>query len=190
MAIRRVGVCAVAAAALFGAAACGSHGSGARPVGAGAGASDPSRPTSSPAAQASSYDDQPPVRAVRAWNAAVGRSINAGDASLSRVRRLATAEGLAVSRKLAAGDIQRRTIWPGPEPFTPVEVSVQGRQARVTVCLLSRGWSVERKTGKPVNARRVVPAAYVLKNQGGWKFVNVYDATADCTGVSLPETKW
>jgi len=151
-----------------------------------------STPTPTPAVEPlSAFEDRAPVKAARAWAAAKNEAINARDRSMSTVQPVATARGLDLTKRIAAGDLDNRYYMPGPDPFTPVNVQVRRNRATLNVCMLNFGWSVDRKTDKPVARRKVGPVLLeMVRESGRWKFDNGYTGTADCSGVTVAEVKW
>jgi hypothetical protein len=152
-------------------------------------------PTASPTeAPLSAFEDRPQVKALRAFFAAVGQAVNAGDRSLSTVAPLATAAGLESTHGSVAGDLEHGYHWPGPEPFTPTAVRSARGSATVSTCMLSTGWSVDPATGKTVGgnkARSVKPIVIDLKKAGGrWKVDAVLLGTGDCGSVDIKEVRW
>jgi hypothetical protein len=149
-------------------------------------------PTPTPTAEPlSPFEDRAPVKAARAWAVAKNEAINDKDRSMRAVRPVATDRGLSLTQRLAAGDLDNRYYMPGPDPFTPVNVQVRGNRAKLSVCMLNFGWSVDRKTDKPVNRRKVGPVLLELVRESGrWKFDNGYTGTADCSGVTVAEVEW
>jgi hypothetical protein len=149
-------------------------------------------PTPTPTAEPlSAFEDRAPVKAARAWAVAKNKAINAGDKSMRALRPVATARGLAVTQKVAAGDLDHGYFLPGPDPFTPVNVRVRGAKATLSLCMLNSGWSVDRKTRKPVGKHKVGPVVFeMVRASGRWKFDNGFLGTGDCQGVEVQEVKW
>jgi hypothetical protein len=149
-------------------------------------------PTETPTTEPlSPFEDQAPVKAARAWDVAMAQSVNAHDRTLAAVAPLATARGLALSKKLAEEDIAANVRRPGPQPWTPVNVQVKGRVARLNTCYMTYGWAVARKTGKPVEKRKVEPILLEMRRVAGqWKFEYGQQGTGDCSGVRIQEVTW
>lgn len=149
-------------------------------------------PTPSPTAEPlSPFEDKAPVKAARAWDVAMAQSVNARDRSLAAVVPLATARGLALSKKLAEEDIAANVRRPGPQPWTPVNVQIKARVARLSTCYMTYGWAVDRKTGKPVEKRKVEPILLEMRRVGDqWKFEYGQQGTGDCSGVRITEVTW
>jgi hypothetical protein len=152
-------------------------------------------PTPTPTeAPLSPFEDRPQVKALRAFFAAVGQAVNAGDRSLSTVAPLATPAGLESTHGSVVGDLEHGYHWPGPEPFTPTAVRSAHGSATVSTCMLSTGWSVDPATGKPVGgnkARSVKPIVIDMKKAGGrWKVDAVLLGAGDCGSVDIKEVRW
>jgi len=149
-------------------------------------------PTPTPTAEPlSPFEDLPPVKAARAWAVAMARAVNAGDRSVAAVAPLATARGLDLSRTLAKADIDANLLRPGPAPFTPVNVQVKKRNAKLSLCYLTYGWSVDRKTNKPAEARKVEAIVFDMRRvEGRWKFEYGQQGTGDCKGVHITPVRF
>lgn len=152
-------------------------------------------PTAAPSEEPlSAFEDRPQVQALRAYFAAVGQAVNAGDRTLGTVAPLATGAGLASTRGAVQDDLEHGYRWPGPEPFTPTAVRSSRGSATVSTCMLSTGWSVDPKTGKTVGgrkARSVKPILVDLKKVAGkWKVDAILLGTGDCASVTMKEVRW
>ena len=149
-------------------------------------------PTPTPtAAPLSPFEDLAPVKAARAWAVAMAHSVNARDRSVAAVAPLATARGLDLSKTLAKEDIDANLLRPGPAPFTPVNVQVKKRTAQLSLCYLTYGWSVDRKTNKPAEARKVEAIIFDMRRVGGrWKFEYGHQGTGDCKGVHITPVRF
>ncbi|RNM14968.1 hypothetical protein [Nocardioides pocheonensis] len=152
-------------------------------------------PTATPSEEPlSAFEGRPQVQALRAYFAAVGQAVNAGDRTLGTVAPLATAAGLESTRGAVKGDLEHGYHWPGPEPFTPTAVRSSRGSATVSTCMLSTGWSVDAKTGKTVGgrkARSVKPILVDLKKVAGtWKVDAILLGTGDCASVTIKEVRW
>lgn len=150
-------------------------------------------PTPTPTAEPlSPFEDKAPVKAARAVTAAIARAVNDRDRSLTAVAPLATAQGLSQIRGyFAKDDLAHGYLQPGPEPFTPVSVKVHGSMALLNICLQTKGWSRDRKTGKPIGRRTVAPIVFEMRKvPGAWKFDRYYAGTADCAGVEVRGVRW
>ena len=149
-------------------------------------------PTPTPTAEPlSAFEDKPPVKAARAWAAAMATSVNARDRSLRAVVPLSTSSGLALSKNLAENDINANLLRPGPQPFTPVNVQIRAGVARLNTCYLTFGWALDRKTHKPAEKRKVESILLELRKVGGqWRFESGQKGTGDCAGVRITEVRW
>lgn len=148
-------------------------------------------PTATPsAAPLSPFEDKAPVKAARAFLAAVARAVNAGDRSMKSVQGLATPHGLDVIAQTVKSDLDRPAKQPGPQPFTPVSVRVHGGETTISTCMKTQGWSRDAKTGKRWEKPRVDPILIVMKRvDGSWKFDSTSYGTGDCSGVKIMEVR-
>jgi hypothetical protein len=176
---------AVAAAGLL-SAGCSGSGADQAPPAVPSGSTSPSaEPASSPPTPASPYEDDPGVKTMRAFYAAVARAINA--------RNLRHPDLVAVStpRRAARNEINLKEELgnraPGPVPFTPTAVRSNGPRSRtVLLCVLGDGWTVNPKTGRPARPRMVKAGrAELIKVGGRWKVDGLTGATFSCTGVEV-----
>lgn len=181
------------------ASACGgskadAHGAATPQSSVSASATPTPTPAPTPTAVAtpsSPFEGKAPVKATRAYIEAVGRSVNAGDKTLSGVRGLTTPAGLTSSLNVFHSDLAHGYHWPGPEPYTPTALRNAGNSATVSACMLIKGWSVHPATGKTVGRRKVTPVLFEMKKVGGrWKFDAMYSGTGDCGGVKITEVRW
>jgi hypothetical protein len=132
----------------------------------------------------SRFEDDPAVKAARAWAAAAARSITAGQRDLARAKPFMTANGQRVIPPLAADEIGLK--YPGPVPFSPTAVDHAGDKATVQVCFWSAGFGLDRKTGQPAHAREVIPMQFAMVRQGGtWKIDAFYSSQASCAKVPV-----
>jgi hypothetical protein len=142
----------------------------------------------------SPFEDRPEVKALRAYFVAVARAVNDRDRDLSSIAAFATPAGVEATRSPVAGDIEHGYLWPGPEPFTPVAVRSRKGKATVSTCLVTVGWSVHRKTGKPVfkpKERKVGSVHFdLVRSQGTWKVDGIVFGTGDCASVKITEVRW
>jgi len=145
-------------------------------------------PTSEPL---SPFEDQAPVKAARAFLAAVARAVNAGDRSMKSVAPLATPAGVGVIALTVKSDLDRPATLPGPQPFTPVNVRKHGALATISTCMKTEGWSLDAKTHKRWEKPKVSPILIDMRRVGGqWKFDNTAFGTGDCSGVKITEVRW
>ncbi|HET6166187.1 MAG TPA: hypothetical protein VFE07_05120 [Marmoricola sp.] len=149
-------------------------------------------PTPTPtAAPLSPFEDKAPVKALRTWFTAAAKAVNDRERSYASVVPLVTSQGMSLTKTYTRDDMEHGYLLPGPEPFTPVSVRVRSGVAAISGCLLNRGWSVDRKTGKPVRKREVVAAVFEMRKVAGtWKFDRYYAGTADCAGVRVRGVRW
>jgi hypothetical protein len=139
----------------------------------------------------SPFEDRAPVKAARAWAEAQAQAINAGDRAMRAVEKVATAQGLAATKAVSKGDLDHGYQLPGPAPFTPINVQIRGGHARLNLCMLDLGWSVDPKTGKRVGPHKVEPVVFEMVREGGqWKFDSGSLGTGDCGSVKVVEVTW
>ncbi|MGL5825196.1 MAG: hypothetical protein ACRCYU_10340 [Nocardioides sp.] len=81
--------------------------------------------------------------------------------------------------------------YPGPIPFTPVRVLVDGRQATVRTCLWAGGWGLKRSTKLPAEKRRIKSLDFVLMRQAGkWRVNDLLVSSTDCDSVPVKGLGW
>lgn len=155
-------------------------------------ATEPEPPSESPTPTApplSRFENEPPVVAARAWGAAVARAINKRQRDLAGAKRFMTPAGQERFPGYTAEDIGH--YFPGPQPFTPTQVTVHGRQAAVELCWWSYGFAQERKTKLPADKRSIAPGRLTLKKQGGrWLVDNLVMQDGDCSKVPVKGVGW
>jgi hypothetical protein len=151
-------------------------------------------PTPAPTAAAtpvSRFEDRPEVQALRSWAAAATRDVNA------RHHRFPTARQFQVDSANTMSDVA--TSWrqefdkyfPGPLPFTPIEVSRSGRRSVVTTCVTSAGFSLRKPGGQPAERHAVIPVVFTMARQGdSWLLADIVGGTADCKGVQIAPVPW
>jgi hypothetical protein len=152
-------------------------------------------PTAAPTAEPlSPFEDRPEVKALRAYFVALGRAINARDRDLGSMAAFATPAGVEATRSPVAGDIEHGYLWPGPEPFTPVAVRSKKGKATVSVCIVTIGWSVYRKTGRPVfkpKERKVGSVIFdLVRSRGSWKVDGFVFDDGNCASVKIRRVRW
>jgi hypothetical protein len=147
-------------------------------------------PSPSPTTQPlSRFEGEPPVVAARAWAAAIGRSINKRQRDLATAKRLMTPAGQERFPRYAAEDFG--LYYPGPQPFTPTEVTVHGKQAAIELCWWSQGFAQERKTKLPARKRSIDPARLVLKKKSGrWLVDDLAAGSGSCSSVPVKGVGW
>lgn len=200
--LKRTAVAALVGAGLMTVSACGGGDSaaGQQPVGAttSAAVSEEPSPSESPtpsesatpeAPPLSRFEDRGPVRAARAWSAAMGRAINARQRGLGKAIPYMTAAGQQRISGYAAEDYGR--YYPGPNPFTPVGVRVHGKRAQIPMCWQAQGWAQDRRTKMPATRREIHPALMLLRKEGGrWKVDDVVARDGDCSQVPVKGRGW
>lgn len=195
--VKAVGVTA-ASALLAVTAACGGEAESApEPVGASSEGSAPSStptvtetPTPTPTERPlSRFEDEPQVVVARKWAAAMARGINAKDRSFKAAAPFMTKAGRERVNPDAEPDIGLR--YPGPMPFTPTDVTVNGRRAEVSVCWWALGFALDAKTKRPADKRKIEPATLFVKKEGNrWKVDDLLSAQGDCSKVPVKGVAW
>ena len=142
-------------------------------------------PTQPAAVPTSPYENRPQVVAARGWATAVARAINDDDRDLGPARSLMTPHGRDVLPPLFINEFSR--FYPGPVPFTPTSVTVQGSRAIVSICLVSSGFSRAKGT-TTTDARRVDPARITFARQGdSWKVDELQSRSGSCADVTVED---
>jgi hypothetical protein len=149
-------------------------------------------PTPTPTqAPLSPFEGKAPVKAARAWADALGRAVNSNTFTAATLGQVATPAGVKASETVTRLDTSHGYQWPGPMPFTPVNVRAGGGTARIAVCTYLRGWAIDPKTGKLATPNKVGPAMVVMKHtSNGWLFEALQVGSADCSGVVVTGVKW
>jgi hypothetical protein len=201
--VRGAAVAALAAFTVCALAACSSSKPGAQPVSStppptsaaptsssSAPTATQASPTPTPTKALSPYEADPAVKALRAWAAQVGRTVNHGKYDDAALDALMTPSMPKTMKNVAGGEIGHR--YPGPLPFTPTRVTVTGSTERdVRICIVGGGYSLNPKTGKPFSAHHVqaVDAAATLSG-GRWLVSQFYAGSFSCVGVQIAEPSW
>ncbi|MFZ5849241.1 MAG: hypothetical protein ACOYX5_17870 [Actinomycetota bacterium] len=195
--VKAVGVTAASALLAFTAACGGEAESAPEPVGA---SSEPSSPSSTPTVTEtpsptpterplSRFEDEPQVVVAREWAAAMARAVNEKDRALKGPARYMTAAGRERYRGYVEPDMG--LYYPGPMPFTPTDVTVNGRRAEISICWWARGFAQDPKTKRPADKRKIEPGTMFLKKQGGrWKLDDQLLAQGDCSQVPVKGVAW
>jgi hypothetical protein len=145
------------------------------------------KPTAKPLSR---FEDEAPVRVGRKWAAAFATAVNDRDRELRALAPLTTAEGL--ERMVGYGAEDAGLFYPGPLPFTPVGVDVDGTSAAVPMCLWAEGFALDRKTKQPVQPRLIAEGKLTLQQVGGrWKVDDLLaEDDVDCGPVSVKGRGW
>lgn len=152
--------------------------------------STPAPSPSSSAKPLSAFENDPAVKALRAWAAQAARTVNSGHYTDKALQALMT-PALAKTMPHVLGDLVGQYM-PGPLPFTPTSVKrVSAQERYVEGCMLTNGFGIDRKTGKVMHKRRVqaLDAGAHLSN-GVWKADALYNGKTDCKAVAIREQKW
>ena len=148
-------------------------------------------PTITPsAAPLSRFENEPTVKVARLFAAAAGKSINDDEPTLQAAFPFLTMHGREVLPGQAAEDM--KLYYPGPLPFTPTSVDVQGPEsAIVRVCLWVSGWGQSPATKLPAEKRRVEPGKFIMKKQSGsWRVHDLQDDGGNCSNVPVKGVAW
>lgn len=142
-------------------------------------------PTQSATVPTSRYEDRPQVVAARGWATLVARAINDDDRDLGPARSLMTAHGRDVLPPLFTNEFSR--FYPGPVPFAPTAVSVQGSRAAIAVCLVSAGFSRAKGT-TTTDTRRVDSARITFTRKGdSWLVDELQSRPGSCAKVTVED---
>lgn len=150
-------------------------------------------PTSSPGPSPtplSPFEGDPAVVALRAYLAASSEAINARNLELPEFVTLATAARASRHRDLYTEDLG--DYYPGPPPAAVVGVASTSTTGRtVALCLLDRGFALDRQGGQPLAPRNVQAARVEMVLEAGqWKVDQfLRDPDRSCNGVALPEVE-
>jgi hypothetical protein len=149
-------------------------------------------PTASPSATPtalSSLEDRAQVKVARAWLAVTARDINGGRASIPGALPYETQRMARILPGLAKEDLGLH--YPGPPPFTPVNVSVRKGTATVSACSWTEGWAQDRTTKAPTKAKKIEATSILLLRQGGrWKVDKWISDDFECGGVKVLGARW
>lgn len=151
----------------------------------------PSTPTPSPtAAPLSKFENDPGVKALRAFAAQAARTLTSGHAIDAKLNALVTPAFAKVLPGIVETEVGK--IYPGPNPFTPVKItSATPTQRNVNVCWVAAGWSLDPKTHKVAEKYQVVPVAVTTTKSGNqWRVAKFADGNFSCLGVKIVKQKW
>jgi hypothetical protein len=133
----------------------------------------------------SPYENDPGVKALRKYYAAVSKAINARNLRLPELDAWSTPR---IQRQNEVGLKSELGLHaPGPVRFTPVGVRSNGSNTRsVLFCVLNEGFDVDPKTGKPRHPREILAGqATLVRDSGRWKVDYLVKATFSCAGVPV-----
>ncbi len=147
-------------------------------------------PSPTPTRALSPFEQDPAVKAIRAWAAQAGRTVNKGrydDAALNALMTNYFRKGM---KAVLGGEVRFR--YPGPIPFTPTSVKVTDSSNRdVHICVVASGFSLNRKTGRPAQKHTVLPFdSGAAEVNGKWLVSQFRSAKFSCTGVRIQEVKF
>jgi hypothetical protein len=133
----------------------------------------------------SPFEDRAQVQVARQWAMLVALSINDQETDLGAAGRLMTAHGRDVLPPLFTHEYGRS--YPGPVPFTPTKIAVEGDRAAVALCLVSAGFSRAAGT-TDTDARRVDAARLTFVRTGGeWQVDELQSRTGSCADVTVED---
>jgi hypothetical protein len=138
----------------------------------------------------SPYEADPAVQALRAWAAQAARTVNSGKYDDAALDALMTPQLAKTMKHVLGTEVGHR--YPGPIPFTPVRVTVVNASNRdVRLCVVSDGFSINPKTGKPFAKFHVAPIDAGAVSSGGKWLVAKFDVGSfSCSGVRVKEVRW
>jgi hypothetical protein len=138
----------------------------------------------------SRYEDEAPVKVARRWAEVYATAVNDGDRRLRAIAPYTTPEGQ--ERMVGYGAEDAGLFYPGPLPFTPLDVKVNRSTGTVPMCMWLEGFALDRRTKQPPKPRLVSGANMQLQKQGGkWKIEAVFTAgDLDCSQVSVKGRGW
>lgn len=132
----------------------------------------------------SRFEDRPVVKALRVFAAVSGRAVNANNMNYKPWLALMTPYARKTRAYYIKEDLGLK--YPGPLPFTPTAVYVNGAMATVKACVWVQGWGLSRTTGKPARAKQIVPATFYLrKSARTWLFDAMTVNRSSCSGASV-----
>lgn len=124
-----------------------------------------------------------PVKAARAWAAAVAKEVNARSSSHAPTRAVTTARGAKRLPRTYADDYGLR--YPGPLPFTPLSVQVSDGVARVPACVQTGGWATGAD-GMSAQGNQLTASTFVLRRvRGDWRLDRITGRPDSCEGVTV-----
>ena len=126
---------------------------------------------------------------LRKFAAAAAVSTTKDEKQMPRIAPFVTSSGLVTFRGLFAADMGKE--YPGPVPFTPVGVRLQGGRAEVPACVWTYGFTVDPKTNRPTEARKIEAGTFELvRSAGTWKVDTLRYAQFDCSKVVVRGPKF
>lgn len=139
----------------------------------------------------SPLEEDPAVVALRGYLAGYAMAVNnGGDPQIPEVTRFAAPALVEQMPALMADEKGLR--YPGPVPFTPVELQTDTAERKdVALCMYNGGYAVDPATGEPTTPLVYNGFVAVVDNvSGSWLVRGVYDdapTLPDCTGVTVQE---
>ena len=153
--------------------------------------SAPSATPSPTATPLSAYEDDPAIRAYRAWSVQAARTVNSGHYTSAALAKLMSAR-YAKKMKLILGD-EVGKYYPGPIPFQPTGlISTDAAHRQSPGCILVNGFAQNPKTHKPAKAYKTQSVeAYMTQENGRWVVDGlVSNPKGSCSGVKIATPTW
>jgi len=144
-------------------------------------------PTGTPV---SPFEDDPAVKALRAWTAQLAKTVNAGKTDEPALDALMTQAVKAGITKIIGG--AAGLYMPGPLPFIPIQITKEtSTQHNINICVVNEGFSQDPRTHKPLGVHTIKPidagADFV---DGRWLVSGFFRGHFSCDGVVVPEPTW
>jgi hypothetical protein len=146
-------------------------------------------PSPTAAAPLSPFEDDPAVKALRAWAAQSAVDINAGVYTDPKLDAMMTPQFAPQMKQIAGSEVGHH--YPGPVPFVPISaVSLTDKARSFNLCLLAGGFALNPQTRQPADPYEVDPMIGEARLvQDKWLVSNFYPGTFSCAGVHVPEVK-
>lgn len=130
------------------------------------------------------------MKAMRQWDRLLAMTVNSGHDDSAQLHTVETSFLRTRNHVLLAEDLGLH--YPGPVPMQPVRVRIVSATERVIgACLVTHGFAVDPRTGKPAARQIVAVNIDVLQQAGGW-FIDTMNSTKDfsCDGVKVAMPTW
>ena len=148
-------------------------------------------PTPSSSAPLSPFEQDPGVKALRAFAVQAARTINTGHEIDTKLRALVTPFIAKNIKYITGSDVG--LYYPGPVPFTPVSVRVvSSTQRQMNVCFIGKGFAEKRSTMKPAAPLMLLKINAGEQLQGGTWRISMFNTATNfsCAGVSISRPLW
>jgi hypothetical protein len=149
-------------------------------------ASTSPRPTPTRSVGLSRFEADPAVKALRAWAAELGRTVNSGHITRPALNRLMTSFVKKNMKAIDGGE--QGHLYPGPLPFKPLSVhDITPTRRFVNICVLAGGYSEHPNTHKVWTKRNVLPIlAAAERDNGRWIVSQFSKGSFSCKDVAIP----